>query len=219
MNTKHNYTLAIGLRKGIMTAVAIAGKVNGKIMLRGICDCGKWKTFGYYNFMRGCQLSCGCNQNHKRITHNYKHPLYDTWHKIRCRCTNPKDEAYPNYGGRGVKMCEEWGNSFQKFYDWCIENGWQRGLFVDKDIKGGGLLYSPETCTIVTRKVNNQTRRGVKITLRMAREIKSSRLPYKEIVNKYNISKQTVWDIRSGRTWKEGIIISLNDFLKDKPLY
>jgi hypothetical protein len=43
------------------------------------------------------------------------HPLYNTWCMIKQRCTNPKHPAYNLYGGRGIKMCETWTNSFESF--------------------------------------------------------------------------------------------------------
>lgn len=219
MVIKHDYNAAIGMKKGKMTVVSLAVRMRNQMYLQGICACGNWKTFSYHNFIRGGQLSCGCNQNPKRVTYNYKHPLYKIWQSMRGRCYNTNDPAYFNYGGRGVRVCYEWDNDFQPFYDWCIANGWQRGLFVDKDIRGDGLLYSPDTCSIVTRKVNNQARRSVKVTLLKAKEIRSSDLSTQDLTQKYNISKNTVYDIKAGRTWKEGRVISINDFLKDKPLY
>jgi len=56
-------------------------------------------------------------------------------------------------------MCEDWLNNFKSFYDWCIENGWQKGMHVDKDIKARekaieALLYSPEYCSIVSMGEN-----------------------------------------------------------------
>jgi hypothetical protein len=58
------------------------------------------------------------------------------------------------YGGKGVRMCDEWLNDFLKFQEWAIANGWEKGLQVDKDIKAKALgveplLYSPEFCSIV----------------------------------------------------------------------
>jgi hypothetical protein len=44
----------------------------------------------------------------------YKHPLYPTWALMRRRCTSPKDSHYPNYGGRGITVCERW-NDFRAF--------------------------------------------------------------------------------------------------------
>jgi hypothetical protein len=96
----------------------------------------------------------------KNIKHGLSfHPLYVVWSNIKARCYYKKAKSYSDYGQKGVTMCSEWKNNFKSFYDWCIENGWSKGLEIDKDIKGTGLLYSPEMCLIVTRKenVNNKS--------------------------------------------------------------
>jgi len=61
-----------------------------------------------------------------------KHPLYRKWDSIKQRCTNPNTDYYHLYGGRGIKMSKKWRNDFQSFYDWCIENGWNEGLQIDR---------------------------------------------------------------------------------------
>lgn len=89
-----------------------------------------------------------------------KHPLYTVWRAVKNRCYNETFEQYKDYGGKGVVMCQEWLDSFQSFYDWCIQNGWKIGLQIDKDIKGDGLIYSPTTCCFVTAKENSNKRRS-----------------------------------------------------------
>lgn len=111
------------------------------------------------------------------------HPLYKVWIGIKTRCYNPNSEAYEDYGGRGVQLCPEWLKDFKAFYDWCIANGWRKGLDIDKDIKAKEMgvepnLYSPERCQFVSRKKNSNTRRnsdyvmlnGIEITLTEACE-------------------------------------------------
>lgn len=104
-------------------------------------------------------------RNQNLITHGLTgHPLLGIWHAIKYRCYNPKDPSYKHYGARGVRMCDEWKNDFVAFYNWCIANGWQKGLDLDKDIKAKevgaeALLYSPERCQFVTRKINTRNSR------------------------------------------------------------
>lgn len=99
---------------------------------------------------------------HKNKKHGIKrHPLYAVWDSMKARCYNKKNKDYKNYGARGVRICEEWRIDFLSFCNWAIENGWEKGLQIDKDMKGDGLLYSPKTCSIVTPKQNyNATRRS-----------------------------------------------------------
>lgn len=98
--------------------------------------------------------------NDWRTTHGLsRHPLYRIWTKIKERLYNPNHEAYHRYGGRGVKMCKEWINNPVAFINWALDNGWKKGLHVDKDIKAmklgiEPLEYSPEMCSIVSPKEN-----------------------------------------------------------------
>lgn len=102
------------------------------------------------------------NSEYFKGTHRLSnHPLYRLYWDIRNRCYREKTLCYPRYGGKGVIMCDEWKNSFEAFYYWCINNGWAKGLQIDKDIKWKekygtlpGKLYSPEFCSFVTQKVN-----------------------------------------------------------------
>ncbi len=88
-----------------------------------------------------------------------RHPLYKILKEIKRRCYSEKSINYQNYGAKGVRVCDEWLNNFKSFYDWAIKNNWERGKEIDKDIKGGDKkLYSPETCSIVTRSQNARKR-------------------------------------------------------------
>ncbi|EOX2763179.1 hypothetical protein ACPE41_000026 [Enterococcus hirae] len=53
--------------------------------------------------------------------------IYKTWHNIRSRCKNPNASKYENYGGKGITICEEWDSSFENFYEWAMENGYEEG--------------------------------------------------------------------------------------------
>src|SRR5262245_10496757 len=45
-------------------------------------------------------------------------PEYQAWNSAKQRCTNPNDGSYSRYGGRGIRMCDEWVNSFEAFYNY-----------------------------------------------------------------------------------------------------
>lgn len=80
---------------------------------------------------------------------------YSSWYSILTRCYDEKYyEKEPSY--KGCKICEEWLN-FQNFAKWYNDNTWcDEKLYVDKDILvHGNKIYSPNTCTLVTREINN----------------------------------------------------------------
>ncbi len=138
--------------------------VNGKYQTtKGIyqCVCGNIKEIVISRVICGNVKSCGCFKYSQNGLS--RHPLYYIWSGIYDRCYLEHYEPYPLYGGRGVEMCEEWQNSFMAFFNWCMNNGWKKGMEVDKDIKAKklgleGKMYSPEWCTIATRIENNNNR-------------------------------------------------------------
>lgn len=88
------------------------------------------------------------------------HPLYHCLAGMIQRCTNKKNAAYKYYGGRGILLCAEWRNNFEAFYLWAIDNGWEKGLTIDRINNDGN--YEPGNCRWVTLKenMNNMRRPG-----------------------------------------------------------
>ena len=83
------------------------------------CDCGKQTTVALGNLRSGQVISCGCRRKEvlDKKTHGRSHLVeYNTWKKMIARCTDSSVEKYDNYGGRGIKVCAEWLNSFENFY-------------------------------------------------------------------------------------------------------
>lgn len=83
---------------------------------------------------------------------------------IRCtmidRCTKPYNNSYKIYGGRGIKVCDEWLNDKESFYKWSIEHGYSNGLQIDRINPDGN--YEPSNCRWITSKENNNNRRNNK---------------------------------------------------------
>lgn len=151
----------------------IFNRTSGKEVIRMVeckCDCGNICTMSACRIRIGKTKSCGCfkattyKKNCNQTKHGlHRHPLNNIWVGMKQRCYNKKNEAYPNYGGKGVVVCDEWLNNLSSFYNWAINNGWKSGLEIDKDIKAkqmgvDPLIYSPEMCSIVTRKINTNYR-------------------------------------------------------------
>lgn len=134
------------------------------------CLCGNKKKIRHYFVNHNKIKSCGCLQKEVvsiiKIKDNIKkHPLYGIWHQMKARCYNIKNISYKNYGAKGVTVCDEWRNDFLSFYNWAIENGWQKGLQIDKDKKANALginpiIYSPQYCSIVSRTDNNNAKKS-----------------------------------------------------------
>lgn len=122
------------------------------------CSCGNEFETSHYKVKSNHTKSCGC----KKYGNNKKHglagtPIYKVWDSIRRRCNNPKVDSYRLYGGRGIKICDEWVKSFDSFWNWAKENGYQKGLQIDRiDVNGN---YEPDNCRWATPKENSRNRR------------------------------------------------------------
>lgn len=89
-----------------------------------------------------------------------KDELYKKFKSMHSRCEMKSHPSYPNYGGRGITVCEEWSgkDGFFNFYKWAHENGWKSGLTIDR--KENNIGYNPQNCKFSTRKEQTYNRRS-----------------------------------------------------------
>lgn len=128
---------------------------NGKSYWLCQCECGTVKLVDGDTLRRG--TSTGCL---KCRTHFVKHgksneKIYWVWHGMIQRCEYPNSKFYKNYGGRGVKVCEEW-HEFKPFYDWAMANGYQQGVEIDRMNVDGN--YEPSNCQWITHKAQQSNK-------------------------------------------------------------
>jgi hypothetical protein len=91
---------------------------------------------------------------------NYKHglmehPLYGVWSSMKSRC-NPSETRNESWYGRGIIFCNEW-KEFIPFYKWAINNGYQKGLTLDRIDNDGD--YKPANCRFTTYSEQNSNKR------------------------------------------------------------
>lgn len=107
--------------------------------------------------------SCGCHRlqllrNGRRWTHRKSNThLHHTWHMMKSRCMDPNQPSYPNYGGRGITVSEEWQHDFMSFYNWAMSSGYSPELHIDRINNDGN--YEPGNCRFVTCLENQRNRR------------------------------------------------------------
>ena len=188
----------VGQRFGRLTVIEQAG-INKykKALFSCICDCGKCCEVIGSKLVSGHTKSCGCLQKEKAskrmTTHgNSMTRLAGIWYGMRKRCGDPNSKEY---GGRGIKICDEWLNSFQAFYEWAMENGYSNDLTIDRiDVNGD---YCPENCRWATRQTqSNNTRANHYITYNgetrtLSEWAKHTGLKYSTLRSRINLYK---WD-------------------------
>lgn len=133
-----------------------------------------------------------------------RHGLYRRYYHMKARCYNPNCKAYKNYGGRGIRICDEWLEDFMNFYNWAIENGYQDDLTIDRIDNNGN--YEPSNCRWITDYEQRFNKRNNKL-LTIERETKT----ITEWAKLYNLNIHTIYSrIRYG--WKG------KDLLKPKTI-
>ena len=78
--------------------------------------------------------------------------IYKLWGDIVKRCETKSSGNYQYYGGRGIKMCDEWRNKPETFISWALENGYKQGMEIDRINNNGD--YEPNNCQFITHKQN-----------------------------------------------------------------
>lgn len=159
MPAVRNSTEQVGKRFGRLQVVAWGGhKVNGSLVLTCFCDCGTWKRIKELDLMSGHSRSCGCLHREQVGDNLRTHGLstsgeHKVWRGMKDRCSNPKFSGYKNYGGRGIKVCERWLNSFENFY---ADMGPKPSpnLTIHRVDNDGD--YCKENCIWTTRKVQGR---------------------------------------------------------------
>ena len=142
---------------------------------------------------------------------NYKHGMTHTklhyvWLSLKQRCFNQNNPGYKNYGGRGIKVCDEWLNDFKAFYDWAMGNGYRSGLAIDRIDNNGN--YGPSNCRFVTQAQNNKNKKNNKLNwvkITEIRKLKNANPTSKEreIAEIYNVSQPTINKILKNKIWVE----------------
>lgn len=137
---------------------------NGHYSVEILCNCGNKKYIRLDHLNSGKIKSCGCyyKESRKNITvkHGHNRSLttgktitYNSWQNMRKRCMNPKSIQFKDYGGRGIKICDDW-NKFENF----LRDMGERpiGMSIDRINVNGN--YEKNNCKWSTRleQANNK---------------------------------------------------------------
>lgn len=177
-----------------------------------MCDCGN-ETVVSGVHLRGMKTkSCGCSRKESK---NFSHKMtgsriYSIWQAMKSRCYYEKSKAFKHYGGRGIKVCDEWKNSFIRFYEWSMKNGYdenaERGqCTIDRiDVNGN---YEPNNCRWATIKQQaNNTRRNHFI------EYNGKTQTVSEWANELGVEPDSIFNrLQKGFTEEEALTLKFNE--------
>lgn len=123
------------------------------------CDCGSVGIYRLYSLRNGNTRSCGCllEESGPRTHGGSDLPEYGIWCGIRRRCSNPKDAAWKHYGGRGIRVCDRWQESFSAFLE-DMGHRPSEDHSIDRYPENNG-DYEPGNCRWATWKEQSRNKR------------------------------------------------------------
>lgn len=158
---RYNFDDLTGKVFGLLTVIKEGRHERYFTMWECKCECGNIKEVARCNLISGRQISCGCFNKSISSSRAKTHGLsttriYKIWAGMISRCYNPKVSHFNDYGGRGIRVCEEWRSDFMVFYN-DMKDTYDDTLQIDRiDVNGN---YCKENCRWVTALVNARNKR------------------------------------------------------------
>lgn len=151
----------VGMTFGRLKVLEFSYKKRNANFWKVACACGTIKILSVLNFKYGNTKSCGCLKSETiskaKKTHGHsviKSDEYRAWKHLRGRCCNPNNHKYPNYGGRGIKVCDRW----MKFENFLEDMGKKPTPKHSVDRINNHGDYEPNNCRWATNKEQSRNR-------------------------------------------------------------
>lgn len=152
----------VGSKFGKLTVVSLSHTEKTQYW-NCLCDCGKSVVVVTRNLRIGHNKSCGCHKGLARLTHGHgkaNNLTYMSWQSMKKRCNlNPKSEYYARYYGRGIRICDNWINSFENF---LADMGERPSKQHTLERKKNNLHYEKENCSWETMYVQHRNKENSK---------------------------------------------------------
>lgn len=156
----------VGTRYGKLTVVTIGAPDRSRHRTcTCICDCGKPATARTTDLLRGHTTSCGCALIARKTKHGQVNSrTYQSWRAMRKRCNDTKNVQYPNYGGRGIKVCAEWDDSETGYVAFVRDMGERPpGMTLDRrDVNGDYCVSNCKWATSTQQQWNKRSTRELR---------------------------------------------------------
>jgi hypothetical protein len=177
------------------------GAIQRKVLMR--CKCGYKKKVNYSNIKisKAC-YKCAIKKIRSRLTDEERKNidlLRSRFCAMKQRCYDPNNKSYSCYGAKGITICDEWLEKPKRFVDWALDNGFERHLELDRKKSNKG--YSPDNCQFISKQENALKNNLINLTPEDVYWIRSKEYSLKKALKKFDCSKETITNIREGKTF------------------
>lgn len=184
-----------------LTVIGYAGLVGKNQYWYCRCDCGNISRTNTSKLRSGRSKSCGCMvavwASERTKTHGHtcgeNKRLYGIWRRMLRRCSAESDGGWPNYGGRGIKVCDRW----KKFESFLADMGTpEKGMGIDRIDNDGD--YCPENCRWADLETQGSNKRNNAMV-----EYMGESMTVTQLAKRHNLPVNLVF-ARLGRGWSPG---------------